>query len=456
VSGGYFGDRDIVKAVAFGGRARNGLAYNAASAEDLAVDPRTNPLSPEERDDFYQNFASVQYTHLLGVDANVGLTAYGMWSNGDYDVRIDPDLWNYGLSSGAGGAIATARARFGRLRVLGGAHANGYRRSHYAAVRPDLDTRLYDNSGDKNEASAFAKASYDVGRWSLFGDLQVRHAAFHYNPDANAGITSRRIDWSFVNPKVGATWEANRAVRLYASYGRNSREPTRNDMFAGFDNLDTSNVDFIGNLNRVRPESVRDLEAGVVARTSRVGIQANVYSMRFHDEISPIGPLSYLGLPLRKNVGRSFRRGVEVDLGFRATRALTGSLNATLSQNRIAEYTDDASGTTYHNVEPLLTPRAMANGSLTYSLGRALQLSLDGRFVAKSYLANTSDGRFVTPGRATADAALAWALDRYSLGVRVNNLTSTPFYTGGYTDGTTSYYYVLPPRNVFVTLRARF
>jgi hypothetical protein len=32
VSGGYFGDRDIVKAVAFGGRARNGLAYNAASA----------------------------------------------------------------------------------------------------------------------------------------------------------------------------------------------------------------------------------------------------------------------------------------------------------------------------------------------------------------------------------------------------------------------------------------
>lgn len=455
-SGGYFGNRDIVKAVAFGGRARNGLAYNAASAEDLAADPRANPLSDQERDDFFQNFASVQYTHLIGLDADAGLTAYGMWSGGNYDVRVDPDLWNYNLVSGEGGAIATAHARVGRLSILGGAHANAYRRAHYAAIRPDLDTRIYDNTGRKGEASAFAKASYDVGRWSLFGDLQVRRATFRYEPDANAGITAREIDWSFMNPKIGATWQVSRPVRLYVSYGRNGREPTRNDMFAGFDNLDTSNVDFVGNLDRVRPESVRDLEAGVVARTSRVGMQANVYAMNFRNEISPIGPLSYLGLPLRKNVGRSFRRGVEIDLALRATEALTATMNATVSQNGIAAYTDDATGVTYRNVEPLLTPRATANASVTYTLGAAFRLSLDGRFVGRSYLANTSDGRFTTPGRAIADASAAWSIDRYSLGVRVNNLTSTPFYTGGYTDGTTSYYYVLPPRNVFVTLRARF
>jgi iron complex outermembrane receptor protein len=227
-------------------------------------------------------------------------------------------------------------------------------------------------------------------------------------------------------------------------------------MFAGFDNLDTTNAEFVGTLNRVRPESVRDLEAGVAARTSRVGLQANVYSMDFRNEISPIGPLSYLGLPLRKNVRRSYRRGVEVDLALRATSALTVRGNATVSRNRIDAYTDDASGVTYRDVEPLLTPTVTANGSFTYALGRALQLSLDGRFVGRSFLANTSDARFTTPGRAVADASADWSLDRYSLGVRVNNLTSTPFYTGGYTDGTASYYYVLPPRNVFVTVRARF
>ena len=107
-------------------------------------------------------------------------------------------------------------------------------------------------------------------------------------------------------------------------------------------------------------------------------------------------------------------------------------------------------------VEPLLTPRVIANGSLRYALGRGLTTSLDGRFVGRSYLANTSDARFTTPGRATLDGTVGWTILRYTLGIRANNLTNTPFYTGGYTDGTTSYYYVLPQRNVFVTIRARF
>ena len=175
------------------------------------------------------------------------------------------------------GAIATARARVGRLQLLGGAHANGYRRSHYAVVRPDLETRLYDNTGEKDDASAFAKATYGVGAWSILGDLQVRYAAFRYEPDVNAGITSRRIDWTFVNPKIGVTWQANSAWRLYASYGRNGREPARNDMLAGFDNLDTSNVSFVGDLGRVRPERVGDLEAGVTYRSAGLEAQANVY-----------------------------------------------------------------------------------------------------------------------------------------------------------------------------------
>lgn len=456
VSGGYFGERDIVKLVAFGGRARNGLAYLAASAEDIAQDPRTNPLSESERDDFFQDFASAQYTRLLGTDASIGVTAYGMWSDGNYDVRIDPDLENFNLTSNAGGAVATARARFGRLQVLGGAHANSYRRSHYAVMRPDLETRLYDNTGEKTDVSAFAKATYDLGTVSFLGDLQVRRAAFHYNPDANAGIAAQSIDWSFVNPKIGVTWQATRAWRAYASYGRNGREPARNDMFAGFDNLDTTNAEFVGDFSRVRPESVRDLEAGVVARSARLGVQANVYAMNFHNEISPIGPLSYLGLPLRKNVARSYRRGVEVDAAFRATAALTATVNATVSQNRIDEYTDDASGVTYRDVEPLLTPRVIANGVLRYAFDHGLAASLDGRFVGRSYLANTSDARFTTPGRATVDGTANWTILRYTLGIRVNNLTNTPFYTGGYTDGTSSFYYVLPPRNVFVTIRARF
>jgi hypothetical protein len=74
-------------------------------------------------------------------------------------------------------------------------------------------------------------------------------------------------------------------------------------MFAGFDNLDTSNAAFVGDLRRVKPEQVRDLEAGTVFRSSMIDVQADAYAMQFHDEITPIGTLSYIGTPLRKNVG---------------------------------------------------------------------------------------------------------------------------------------------------------
>ena len=51
-------------------------------------------------------------------------------------------------------------------------------------------------------------------------------------------------------------------------------------------------------------------------RTLRLGADAsvNVYSMDFRNEIAPIGALSLTGSPLRKNVGASYRRGVEADV----------------------------------------------------------------------------------------------------------------------------------------------
>ena len=93
-------------------------------------------------------------------------------------------------------------------------------------------------------------------------------------------------------------------------------------MFAGFDNLDTSNVAFVGALTRVQPET-RARPRGRHRRIARArsSVQANLYSMEFRDEIAPIGALSYIGTPLRKNVGASYRRGVEADVTYRATIA---------------------------------------------------------------------------------------------------------------------------------------
>ncbi|HYD51590.1 MAG TPA: TonB-dependent receptor, partial [Gemmatimonadaceae bacterium] len=249
---------------------------------------------------------------------------------------------------------------------------------------------------------------------------------------------------------------AAEGLGIYASYGINGREPTRNDMFAGFDNLDTTNVAFVGPLERVRPERVRDLETGVTYQNATLSAQANLFAMEFREEIAPIGELSYLGSPLRKNVGRSYRRGLELDATWRPAARLTLGGSATLMRARIAEYTDDATGETFRDVAPLLTPEVLVSHQGTVALTRELSAGVAGRYMGRSYLANTGDARFVLPSSYLLDGHVSWTRGRWGLAVHANNLSDANAYASGYTDGAASYYFVAPPRNVLVTAKLGF
>jgi iron complex outermembrane receptor protein len=226
-------------------------------------------------------------------------------------------------------------------------------------------------------------------------------------------------------------------------------------MFAGFDNLDTANVGFVGDLSRVRPETVHDAEAGFTLSSSVAHLQANVFSMDFRNEIEPIGALSYQGLPLRKNVHASYRRGVELDGRVSLTTNLTASANATLMQARIADYTDDASGASFHDVPPLLTPRIASAQRLEWQPMAALSLWGEGRYTGRSQLDNTGNSALILPEAYVFDASAVWrfASGRHALELRGNNLTNSKRFGSGYGSGDTPYYYVLPPRNLFVTLK---
>jgi iron complex outermembrane receptor protein len=227
-------------------------------------------------------------------------------------------------------------------------------------------------------------------------------------------------------------------------------------MFAGFDNVDTTNVDFVGPLSRVRPERVHDIEAGIEHQTDHVSFNANVFEMRFRNEITPIGALSYIGLPLRKNVARSVRRGLELDGTFRAPRNVVVTANATWMQGRISEYTDDATQETFRNVAPLLTPGFTSNHTVTLPVSRKGSVALSGRYVGRSFLSNTGDQRFVTPPGYLTDVAATVYLGSATVLVQLRNALNRRFYNAGYTDGLSSFYYIHPPRNLSVTTRWAF
>lgn len=456
VSGGYFGDRDVLKITATAGYMRDTMAYLGVPEAELSQDRRINPLSPRERDGFGEQLAALSYTRLLGPSSSLATTVYRISASGDYDVEVD-SLWNFNLDFTWYGVTSAWSYREGPLRVDVGVNANTYSRDHHAYEHPDLTTPLYFNTGHKRDQSGFAKLAYTAGRTTFFGDLQARHASFGYTPDPHAGMDGMSISWSFLNPKVGISHQATGALAVYASYGRNSREPTRSDMFAGEDNLDAATAADLGGLGRVRPETVHDLELGATYEGHSLHVQANVYSMDFRDEIAPIGALTINGSPLRRNVARSSRRGIELDASYRGIPRLVLSGNATASRNRIDEYTD-SSGTvpvTHHDVQPLLTPSFQGSGRAQLALTRRLAVAVEGRYQGESFLQNTGDRRFMLPASGNLDASLEWQIPRgrSSLVVRGNNLTNSRSYGSGYESGGVAYYFVNPPRNLFVTLR---
>lgn len=465
-SGGYFGDRDVVKVIATTGIFTDTMAYTGASPDEIAMDRRHNPLRPDETDRFVEQVVGVTYVRALGGSSSLSTMVYRIAADGAFNVCIDrcdqtaADLWKFRLDFSWYGATSAWTYERDRLRVNLGANANTYARDHHAYVLPHEGTPLYLNTGHKQDASGFAKLAYDMldGRATLFGDVQLRTARFRYAPDANAGIPDQAMDWTFVNPKIGVTYRLTPAVSLYSSYGVNTREPSREDMFAGFDNLDTTNVAFVGSLSAVRPERAQDLEAGVTLSAAGLSLQANVFDMQFRNEILPIGELSYIGTPLRVNVPSSYRRGFELDFTVSPRPTITTSVNATLMTSRIREYTA-RDGASFRDVQALLTPQFQSAQRVTWRLLPGVEVTTEGRYVGQSQLTNTNDPALTLPASYVVDGVARWDLagGRYTILLYGSNLgNSTRYSTGNVSSAGTPRYFVLAPRSVQAVVRATF
>lgn len=468
-SGGWFGTNDVIKATLLAGLSSNEQAYLASPRSVLRTTPRDNPYgnagTDAVDDRFHQDLASLSWTHALSTSASVATTAYGFDAGGWYDVPWGGDVYNYDLHSRWGGILSALEWKGESNSASLGIHASRYAREHWMYTKPDLSTRDYDNTGYKGEQSAFAKGSVVRGRTTLFGDLQMRLAQFRYRPTANSGVSPASVKWSFFNPKAGASVRVASSLTGYASVGMNGREPTRADMFAGADDLDSTTAREVLPLTRVHPESARDVETGIVWQRPTVWLQANLFLMQFRNEIAPIGEINEIGYVLHKNVAHSVRRGAEGDLTWRLSPRLTAVATASLTDARIREYRDDATGEVFHNTTALLTPKFVSGQGIRSDLASWLSLDLDGRYTSRMMETNTNDARFVVPASWYADAGVTVRVARQSVLVAVRNLLDQRVYTSGYPGAVPNspdptamepYYYMLAPRNLTVSARLVF
>jgi iron complex outermembrane receptor protein len=456
LSGGYFTKKGILKLTSFNGNSKSQMAYLAVSKEDIEKDRKTNYLSPDEKDAFTQNTSQLQYTHFVGKHTTLIASSFYTHLEGGYGILFGTDLYNYEVRSDFYGGMLNMHYEKKHWKLYSGIHANNYQRQHMSQVAPWYSQNLYSNSGYKQELSAFVKSTYDIGKFTLFVDAQGRKVDFKYVADRTFGQRVAPITWLFVNPKAGFTFNQNNRLSYYASVGKTSREPTRNDLFAGYDNVDSTNYAEIGDLTKVKPESVTDFELGTNYLSSKFHLQANVFAMEFRNEIAAIGQLSYIGLPLRKNVARSFRRGLELDFEWTPKSRFKIHANATLSHNEISEYKTDFDSVTHRNVQPLLTPSLIINPALGYNWNK-VYAEVNGRYLGKSYLDNTQNEDYIVPESFVVNASFTIRPSSFlTINLMANNISDAKYYTSGYVQNAQSYYFAMAGRNYFTTLTFRF
>ena len=444
VSAGWFKEKSQWKVNFLAGHQKNELAWLGVTDSLIAIDRRTN-ANHNENDNFTQALVQVLNKQHLSPVSSLQASIYYTFLDGDYD--FDPnnygyppteELFNYAFLSNLGGFFSNYIFSKRGLTWTSGIHGNVYSRRHRGSER--TAGTLYENTGYKNEASAFTKAEWELGRFNLFTDLQYRHTSFNYT----GSISFDRITWNFFNPKAGISFNPRASTTIYYSIGSTKREPTRNDMFGGNDDL---LADESGNalLFNTIPEKVVDHELGIRMGSQNKSLGLNAFLMDFEDEIVLNGKFGPNGIALTNNVRQSIRTGLELCAGYTAGN-FSFINNSSYIYSHIKEQRETFS--------PILTPKVIINQEIRYSRDD-LSISLSGRYQDKSFIdfANsTAINSYIL-----LNSRVSYAFKGIEVTVFINNITNEKYFNNGYvdTDGSKKYF-VQAPINYYLFLKYTF
>jgi len=470
-SGGYFGKKDVVKITAFDSRSRNGLGYLTVAKSDLEQDPTINYLDENDEDDFGQRFVQLQHSHNFSKQFKTTSSLYYGGAGGDYfytynDTDSTKAQINYPLTNDHLGLIVNGfwNSSDDKLNISSGIHTYVFNRVNEESFSPDFENPYYHETSMKSEFSWFGKVEWQSDKWLITGDIQVRAQKLVIRPDYDfIGIADEgdiEKDWTFINPKLGVRYKINPATVAYASFGRTGREPTKVDIFGGF-NLGAANYDFARS-DEFEPEFVNDLEVGLKINKPRLSFSGNYFYMDFENEIAPIGEVLAFGVQKRVNIPDSYRTGVEAQGAYVITPGFIVSGNLTYMKSGIKDFTT-SEGVSYTNTTPIFSPEWMGKLGATYELLDDLKFNVYGTYVGDSFLELTNNSEFVLPDYWLANFRVNYEWKNLAIAFEVNNMFDEEYYTNGSPldvdfDGTPDEpgYLVNAGRNYFLTTKFSF
>ncbi|MCB2212029.1 TonB-dependent receptor [bacterium] len=439
LSGARVDESMTTRFVLFGGPIRNGMAYSGVTREQLAQDRTQNPLSyPElgnydETDNYYQPHYQLHNTWEINDNVRLQNTLFYIQGNGYFDVYY-PAWWGYGwdfwsldapdslaigdmvarqhVNNNQGGWQPRMTWRTGGHTVDVGGQFISHRSRRYGellwgSVLPDGTTpnhNWYDYEGRKRIISGYVQDKWQLTpQLSLTGAVQLANIEYEVLNDKFNGKSFTQ-PYTFVMPRVGASYLATDQIRLWGSYSRITREPRLKDHYwaeTGYPVIRYPN----NNFNRdpqIKPETLDDFELGAEWSQRNWFLGVTGYLMNVEDEIVDIGQYDVLGQPVIENACRTQRVGVELASRYQWDNGLFAEGNATLSRNRFLDYTtdvlfyDNASFTTLV-AELDLSDKQIINApeqlfNFAFGVRRAwYDFRVSAHYVGERFVANTED-----------------------------------------------------------------
>ncbi len=284
-----------------------------------------------------------------------------------------------------------------RLNATIGGAFSYYEGNHFGdviwsriATNYDFPHRWYENTGIKTDFNIYTKATWQISsNLSAYGDLQYRRVDYRINgPDNDfRDITQSRL-WNFFNPKAGLHYKINSRNKTYLSFAVANREPNRSALT---------------DANPARPapvyETLYDVEAGYQFNSARLSLEANLYYMKYRNQLVLTGKINDVGDPVLENVPDSYRAGIELSAGARVTDWFNWNFNIAISENKIRDFTeyvdnwDEWPNQVENNLgttDISFSPPVVMNNILNFEPVENLKLKLFSKYVGKQYIDNTS------------------------------------------------------------------
>lgn len=286
--------------------------------------------------------------------------------------------------------------------------------------------RFYENQGIKKEGSLFAKATQTLSEgFTGFIDLQLRSIGYQVSGQI-AGPAFFSVDDNFVffNPKAGLTYEVASGQKLYFSYAKAQREPNRTDYENG----------------NPKPEKLDDFEMGWRINTPKLQAQTNVYWMEYKDQLVLTGAIDAVGSPIRQNVGKSRRLGIELEFKVNLNSNWLWQPNIALSSNQNLDFYFKRDGVLENlgKTQLAYSPNLVGGNAIMYVPSTRFQIGLLSKYVGKQYMGNIDSENSTLSAYFVNDlnAVYTWQPNKWIQEIQwsllVNNIFNAQYESNGY------------------------